>query len=314
MNHLICEFISETSLIENLKNIYLAIMVGTNYLNSKLYIKLSSIHLLFYLCLFIAAVSCPIKAQKNCTSTNKAFQAGESLNFKIYYNWGVIWMDAGEVSFSATITELNARKVYHFVGAGGSYPKYDWFYKVNDKYESYFDTLTLKPLRFIRDVHEGGTSAKDDYIFNFQKNKIYTMEKRNNKPAKLDSINITSCTNDIGTAIYYTRCLDFSKSKKNDTIPITFVLDGKVYYSYIRYLGKEIINSELLGNVRCIKFSPKLVEGTIFKGGEGMVVWVTDDENKIPIYVETPIIVGVIKVKLSGYYGLRNKIDCIISK
>ena len=140
------------------------------------------------------------------------------------------------------------------------------------------------------------------------------MEKRNNKPAKLDSINITSCTNDIGTAIYYTRCLDFSKSKKNDTIPITFVLDGKVYYSYIRYLGKEIINSELLGNVRCIKFSPKLVEGTIFKGGEGMVVWVTDDENKIPIYVETPIIVGVIKVKLSGYYGLRNKIDCIISK
>ena len=91
-------------------------------------------------------------------------------------------------------------------------------------------------------------------------------------------------------------------------------MDGKVYYSYIRYLGKEIINSELLGNVRCIKFSPKLVEGTIFKGGEGMVVWVTDDENKIPIYVETPIIVGVIKVKLSGYYGLRNKIDCIISK
>jgi len=267
-----------------------------------------------YVCYLLLLLPLIINAQKNCKVNNQTFQSGEKLNYKIYYNWGIIWMDAGETNFFTETTEFNSRKVYHFISYGSTYPKYDWFYKVYDKYESYADTFTLKPLRFIRDVHEGGSYAKDDYIFNQQKSKVYSFEQRDKNAGKFDSIAITSCTNDIVTAIFYTRCLDFSKCKPNDTIPITFILDGKVYFSYIRYLGKEVIYSELLGNVRCIKFSPKLVEGTIFKGGEGMKVWVTDDKNRMPVYVETPIIVGTIKVKLSSYSGLRNVVDCIIPK
>jgi hypothetical protein len=255
-----------------------------------------------------------LTAQKNCAISNQTFKAGEELTYKIYYNWGVIWMEAGATTFSAALDELNGKGVYHFVGLGATYPKYDWFYKVFDKYESYADTATLKPLRFLREASEGSSYTKDDYIFNQQKNKVYTLERRNKKSLKFDSIAITPCASDVVTAIFYARCLDFSKYKVKDTIPITFVLDGKLYSSYIRYLGKEVINSELLGNVRCIKFSPKLISGTIFKDGEGMTVWVTDDKNKIPVYVETPIVVGTIKVKLGKYVGLRNKIDCIIPK
>lgn len=73
-----------------------------------------------------------------------------------------------------------------------------------------------------------------------------------------------------------------------------------------------MITSELLGKVRCIKFRPKLVEGTIFKGGEDMTVWVTDDDNKIPVYVETPIIVGTVKVKLFSYSNLKYKLNCVV--
>ena len=255
-----------------------------------------------------------VNAQKNCSVPNQTFQAGEELTYKIYYNWGVIWMEAGESSFSASLSNQNGMSSYHFVGFGASYPKYDWFYKVYDKYESYADTLTLRPSRFIRTVSEGGNFAKDDYVFNPQKNKIYTLESRNKKPSKFDSISITPCTYDVVTAIFHARCFDFSKYKVKDTIPLTFVLDGKLYNSYVRYLGKETIHSDLLGDVRCIKFSPKLVEGTIFKGGEGMVVWVTDDKNKIPVYVETPIVVGTVKVKLDKYVGLRNKIECVMPK
>lgn len=267
----------------------------------------------FYFFLFLLFPSF-INAQKNCVVINNSFQSGELLNYKIDYNWGLIWMSTGEVSFSSAVSDLNGRKVFHFKGIGSTYPKYDWFYKVNDRYESYADSSTLRPLRFTREVHEGGSYLSDDYVFNQAKSKVYSSEKRNKKPVKLDSIAITSCTNDLLTAIFYARCLDFSVCKLNDTIPITFVLDGQVYFSYIRYLGKDVIYNESLGNVRCVKFSPKLIEGTIFKGGEAMRVWVTDDANKVPVYVETPIIVGTIKVKLSDYSGLRNKIDCIIPK
>lgn len=266
------------------------------------------------LLLVLTAIQLVAAAQKNCSVTNNAFKAGEQFNYKIYYNWGAIWMTAGEASFGAALANINGRSVYHFIGLGATYPKYDWFYKVNDKYESYADTATLKPIRFIREANEGGSYTFDDYVFNQRKNKVFTSSKRNKKPAKLDSININSCTNDVMTAIFYARCLDFSKYQPKDTIPITFVLDGEVFPSYIRYLGKETIKSDLLGNVRCIKFRPKLIEGTIFKGGEGMTVWVTDDENKMPVYVETPIIVGTIKVQLSQYTGLKNKMDCVVPK
>ncbi|MDO9184974.1 MAG: DUF3108 domain-containing protein [Bacteroidia bacterium] len=277
------------------------------------HISLRNQRSVFY-CIFLLLLPFTGTAQKKCTVTNQTFQSGEYLNYVINYNWGAIWLTTGEVGFSAATADLNGRKVYHFMGIGGTYPKYDWFFKVRDRYESYVDTTTLRPIRFIRDVNEGSSYAKDDYVFNNQKNKIYSSSQRNKKPVKLDSLAINSCTNDVLTAIYYARCLDFSTHKPNDTIPITFVLDGEVYFSYIVYLGKEVIKSELLGNVRCIKFSPKLIKGTIFKEGAGMTVWVTDDKNKVPVYVETPIIVGTIKVNLNKYSGLRNKIDCIIPK
>ncbi len=253
-----------------------------------------------------------IAAQNNCVVNNQSFQSDEQLFYKIYYNWGAIWLETGEANFTATLIDLNNTKVYHFVGFGATFPKYDWFFKVRDKYESYADTLTLKPLRFIREVNEGSYFAHDDYVFNSKKSKIYTAELRNKKSLKLDSMKLQACTNDVLTAISYARCLDFSLYKPNDTIPITFVLDGKTYPSYMRYVGKEIIKTELFGTIRCIKFCPKLIDGTIFKSGEAMTVWATDDKNKIPVYVETSITVGSIKVKLIKFSGLRNKIDCVI--
>jgi hypothetical protein len=52
------------------------------------------------------------------------------------------------------------------------------------------------------------------------------------------------------------------------------------------------------GSYKTIMFKPKLIEGTLFKGGEEMTVFVTDDKYKIPVYIETPIVVGKVKVYL----------------
>ena len=241
-----------------------------------------------------------------CIPPNEAFRSGESLKYTIHYNWGAIWMAAGEVTFTATAENYKGKDTYHFVGSGGTYPKYDWFYKVRDKYESWADSATLKPVRFIRDSHEGGNSVYNDYVFDHRRKIVYTGTRDKNNKLNLDSVKITACTNDVVTAIYYSRNIDFNKYKPNDTIPLSLVLDNKVYPVYIRYMGKEIYDHKQLGKYNCIKFRPLLIEGTIFKGGEGMTVWVTDDRNKIPLYVETPIVVGTIKVYLSEMKGLRN--------
>lgn len=253
-------------------------------------------------------------AQKNCEVKNLAFKSGEKLNFQIQYNWGAIWMNAGEAAFEVKSEEVNEKKIFHFIGTGSTYPKYDWFYKVNDKYESYTDSSNFQPIRFKRDVNEGNNFTYDDYVFNHKKKKVYTLEKRNKKPVKADSLTISDCTFDVITAIFYTRCIDFSSYKQGDTIPVTFVLDGEVFNSYVRYIGKEIIYSSLLGWVECIKFRPKLISGSLFKGGEGMTVWVSNDKNRIPIYVETPILVGNIKVHLTNYKNQKYPIECFKEK
>ncbi len=258
---------------------------------------------------FILCFHCPASAQTACKVRNSAFSSGEELKYKVIYNWGAIWIESAEGTFTVAPAEVKGRICYHLSGTGYTYPKYAWFYKVQDVYNAYVDSESFRPLRFNADVHEGGKKEKHDYFFNNASEKVYMSIQRGKDPAKVDSLKIGSCTIDVLTAIYYARNIDYSACKPNDTISVSLLIDGKLYPIYVRYLGKTVYTSKELGQFNCVKFSPLLVEGTIFKGGEGMIVWVTDDKNKIPLYIETPIVIGTVKVKLVSYKGLRNPED-----
>jgi hypothetical protein len=109
---------------------------------------------------------------------------------------------------------------------------------------------------------------------------------------------------DVLSSIYFARNIDFSKYKIGDKINFNMFLDDEVHSIYIRYLGKEVIKTRY-GKFRAIKFKPMLIKGTIFQGGELMTVWVSDDLNRVPLRVESPITVGSVKVDMMGYKNLR---------
>lgn len=245
----------------------------------------------------------------DCDINNDAFFSGEELKYEISYSWGLIWLEAGQVTFKVEKAQHNGIQCYKLSGIGGTYPSYDWIYKVRDRFECWVDTATLKPFRYIRDVKEGGRTFYNECFFNFQKQKAYCVTLESKKAPRLDTVPISSCSFDPLTMIYFSRNLDYSKYRMKDTIPISLFLDNKIYALYIRYMGKEKfkMNDKSLAN--CIKFSPLLVEGTIFKGGEEMKVWATDDMNKIPIHVEAPILVGTVKANIVSWRGVRNKIE-----
>ena len=90
-------------------------------------------------------------------------------------------------------------------------------------------------------------------------------------------------------------------------------LDDKVYTLYIRYVGKEKIDTKF-GSFNAIRIVPLLIEGTIFKDGEKMNIWVTDDANHLPVRIDSPILVGSIKVDLMGYQNVRNPLAGLIKK
>jgi len=254
--------------------------------------------------LALVILSIPLKAgDEFCDLHNTSFQATETLTFKVYYTLAGVYVAAGEANFSVNLEKLITKPVYHIIGDGKTYSFYDNFFKVRDKYESYVDTTTLKPLKFIRNVYEGGYKKYENVTFNHEANTAVTNDGVFKTP---------DCVQDVVSAIYYSRNIDWDKYKPNDKIPFSMFLDNETFNLYIRYLGKETIKTKY-GKFRAVKFKPLLIKGTIFEGGEKMTVWVTDDANHIPVRVESPISVGNIKVDMMGYHNLRFPLTSLVN-
>lgn len=231
-----------------------------------------------------------------CNLVNNSTQNGEQITYKVYYTLAGAWIGAGQATFTNKLENYKGKPVYHIVGDGKTFRSYDWFFKVRDKYESYIDTATMLPMKFVRRVNEGG--YKKFNIVNFNR-------KLKTASSTAGVKKVPDCIQDVVSSIYYARNIDFNKYKKGAKIPFSIFLDHKVYKIYIRYLGKVKLKTKH-GIYNTIKFKPLLIDGTIFEGGEKMTVWITDDKNKIPIHIETPIIVGSVRIDMVKYKNLRN--------
>ncbi len=249
-----------------------------------------------------------------CKDQNNAYGIGEEISYEVAYNLGFIWVKAGWASFKVTGTKIENSSVYKFSAYGTTLEKWDWIYRVRDSYIAYMDIDKLRPLKFYRNTSEGKTKVDNSYRFNYKSRQIYTNTKSSEKPASNDTIKLPDCTLDVLSMIYKARNIDYSQYKENDKIPISLIIDGKIYDLYIRYLGKEVIKTRNKKRYRCFKFKPLLVEGTLFSSGENMTVWVTDDQNKIPVLIEAKILVGSVKAILSATKGLKNAINAEVSK
>jgi hypothetical protein len=255
-----------------------------------------------------------LNSASQCFEKNFAFADGELLNYQVYYNWGFIWMNAGYVEFKVKTTEYQNRKAFLLDAYGSSHKSYDWLFKVRDHYQTYLDIKTLQPLWFDRQNYEGGFEVKNEYYYDHPKKLIYAFTATSDRPFKKDTLKITNCTFDLVSLVYYCRNLDFSGLHINDSIPVNVAIDNGVFNLFIRYLGKEDLVTRSGITYRCIKFSAMLVEGTIFKGGENLYVWITDDNNRVPVLVDAKILIGSVKAYLNTADGLLNPSEAGIKK
>ncbi len=253
-------------------------------------------------------------AQSGCPFGIIRYQPGEELQYQVYYQLGPIWVPAGEVTFSVHRASFLDRPAFRFKSQGRSLAGYDWIFKVRDRFETLVDSATQVPLHYVRDTKEGSNVTFNDVYFNHRKYVVTSTLKHNKEPLKRDTLGFTTCTRDVLSMIYAARTIDFEKYAPNTMIPITLFLDGQLFpRQFIRYLGKSTLVTKL-GTFRCLQFQPRLIAGTIFKEGDEMRVWVTDDENRIPILVETPILVGSIQTKINAIKGNLFPLNARISK
>jgi len=245
----------------------------------------------------------PKQTKELCSQSNTSFNTGEKITYTIFYNVIGLYVNAGDAQFTITPTKWEGDAAYAFTATGNSNRSYDWIFKVRDKYESIVDSKTLLPYFFSRSINEGSFHQNQTLTFNQKSNEVTTNKGESFKGA--------DCTFDVVSAVYAARNLDFKNLQVNEKVFLNFFLDNELFPAYFKDLGKEIIQTRF-GKFKAIKIAPLLVKGSMFKGGELMTIWVTDDDNHIPIRIETPIIVGSIKVDMKSYEGLRYPLSALI--
>jgi hypothetical protein len=226
---------------------------------------------------------------------NKSFKVGEVLTFVVKYGF----VTAGVAEYSIPkIVKIAGRDVYNINFNVSSISAFDPFYKVRDHYETYVDVEGLFPWRFEQHIREGGYSRDFSAFFDQRKAKAKTSE---------GSYDIPKYVSDIVSAFYYARTFDYSKMKKGDRAHLENFYKDKTYPLDILYHGKETI-SVGAGTFDCIVLEPLVQEGGLFKSDGSIVVWLTDDELRIPIKVKTKVLIGSIDAELTGYSGLLGEL------
>ncbi|MCS6789507.1 MAG: DUF3108 domain-containing protein [Bacteroidia bacterium] len=221
------------------------------------------------------------------------FQPGEKLVFRVHYGW----LTAGEAVFEVypKIYTIGHTPVYVLRGSGKTASAFEWFYRVRDYMDTYLDTTTLLPLLYYRWVNEGNFHFTDTVYFDYQHRFI---------KGRKGVFPIHTWVMDMLGAFYYARRLNVRQFPRDTVVSILVFLDDKIYDLGMKVLGREVIRTEL-GTFRCIKITPLVVAERVFRGREEMLMWVTDDENLIPVKITSPIIVGSISATLKHYENLK---------
>ena len=245
-----------------------------------------------------------------------AFQAGEKLDFVLHYRWGAINSDVGHGTVELDNVRFNGKDAFLCSVYGKTTKFFDLFFKVREDFKSWFTRDGLVPLKFTRDTYEGGYEARNTYLYDRTSAEphisadLYS-SKRGQRSMELP---LTPCTFDLPSLFFFARNMDFDVVEPGRKYPMTFAIDDDVFNVYFILYGRETIRVKGFGTVKKIKFAAKLMEGEVFKGEEDMLIWVTDDENRLPVYFEAPLLVGKATGRMTAYEGLKHPFTSLVKQ
>ena len=242
--------------------------------------------------IYLMLIWLPLKAQNGASS----YKEGEFLKYKVHYGL----LNAGFTSLE--IRETEEPEVLHAVGKGWTTGVVSVFFKVDDNYETYFERNSVRPRHFIRKVYEGGYTKDKEIFFDFKKHMARVIDHKRKRDS---TYFIQNNVQDMLSSFYFVRTLDFENLKQNDSIDVNMFMDEQMYNIRVLIMGREPVKTEF-GRIDCIKIRPLVLEGRVFKDEENVTLWISDDQNKIPIKIKASILVGSVKADLVEARGLAH--------
>ncbi|NOT34232.1 MAG: DUF3108 domain-containing protein [Candidatus Eisenbacteria bacterium] len=211
------------------------------------------------------------------------FRVGESLKFSVQYGFikaGTAWLEV------PSIRDQAGRPAFQLVARAESNGFFSRFYKVRNRIESVWDSTGHFSYRYSEQRREGGHRASNAIAFDYAKQQAVYQDGQ--------TFPIPPEVQDALSSFYYTR-----------TQPLP--LGGSLFFDYhasrksvpmeVRVIGRERVKTPA-GEFDCIAIEPLLKAGGIFKNKGRLVIWITDDERRMPVLMRSKVTVGSISVVL----------------
>lgn len=239
-----------------------------------------------------------------------SFQPGEELTYTASYSAAILTTDVATITFRTSADKIEGIPCYRIWAHGITRPFYSVFFKMDDVYETWLEQATLRPLLSTSEIKEGSYRYRSRLTFNWKAGLVYTFGKNLKKGYERGRTMAVNASDFDPVAHFFNlRSLpSMSSMKVGQKGRLNLVMVDTIRTVEYKFLGKEVIDAPATGPVRCLKFTCQLAPGDAesFEEGTDFFIWISDDKNRIPVYIETPIRVGRVQATLTGWKNLAH--------
>lgn len=242
------------------------------------------------------------------SKTEYSFNFGETLKYKVHYGLFV----GGNVIMKVHEPVLKKnKKCYKITVSGRTTGLLCKILDIRNYFCSYLEEDTLKTVVFARKVIENDYRKIDEATFDYNNNKVTVIEYFDNKPPSRQSFDIPNNVQDVISKWYIYRNCDFKKMQVGHIVDSKVFFDNTIYQHFAaKYVGKQVIDTDL-GKIRTLVIEPKIPFGsdgkeTVFDGDDSVRLYLSDDDNKIPIKIKIKLFVGAIEIDIIDCQHLKS--------
>jgi len=198
------------------------------------------------------------------------------------------------------MVEVNGEKAYNLEVHAQSNSFFSHVYGVDDTAVTYLTYDNLIPVNLQITIKESKQLAEARTFFDWKSLKASYWQKRITKDhgeesKKLDW-NIQAYSQNVISAVYYLRTFQYAVGKK---LAFRVADEGKNIVFSGEVLRKEKLSTDI-GELDTIVVKPHITVDGAFTPVGDVLVWLTDDDRKFLVRLETKIKIGTIVAKLKS--------------
>ena len=237
------------------------------------------------------------------------FNDGEVLYYRAAYRAMLVPnIEAGEVTVSTKLDTLDGKKMYRVTGNGRTLPFFRWFFDMDDTYNIWVDKKSLRTQRFESDIKEDSYTFRSSYRYDWKEMKVHTWSQRRQDPPRRKTMTLTPESMDAVSLYFNLRSVELESFREGEHRKLDMVLEDTIRHLRYRFIAREELKVPKLGKFDTMKFACTIgsSEEFSFTDGTEFFIWITNDENKIPVMLASPVRVGEVRAYLRHYEGLKH--------